>query len=98
MSESIYELISNAVIDGNLPKDFRLPKPDDEQKAMFADGALDGVGMYHMNVPEMTEDDRELMESAVRAASDANYEIADRLFGKLGERMQALFVIDERQA
>ena len=43
MSESIYELISNAVIDGNLPKDFRLPKPDDEQKAMFADGALDGI-------------------------------------------------------
>ena len=95
---SIYELIASAVVDGRLPRGFELPSlTNAENELRWADGALDGVGMFHMNRPELSDDDRALMEKAVRAAGDGDFDGADRLFAELGERVQALFVIDDLQ-
>ena len=92
---SIYELIASAVVDGRLPQGFELPSlTNAENELRWADGALDGVGMFHMNIPELSDEDRALMEKAVRAAGDGDFDRADRLFSELGGRVQALFVIE----
>lgn len=44
-SESLFKIISSAVVDGELPKDFSLPRiTKDENEIAWADG----VGMYHL--------------------------------------------------
>ena len=45
---SIYELIKNSIqSNGELPEDFRLP-PKDPNGVPWADGAIDGVSIYHL--------------------------------------------------
>ncbi|MBQ7703188.1 MAG: hypothetical protein IJT40_02315 [Firmicutes bacterium] len=95
---SIYEYISSHVVDGSLPQGFELPSlTQAPNEIRWADGALDGVSMYHMGIPEMGEEDRALMEEAVRIAGNGDYNRAEQLFTELGGRMQALFVIDDLQ-
>lgn len=97
--KSLYEVISSAVVDGELPQDFSLPKQSDgENEIIFADGALDGVGVYHMGHPEMSDEDKKLMSKAVKAAADGNIAKADKLFVELGEKSRALFAIDDLQS
>lgn len=96
---SLYQYISAAVVDGELPRGFSLPPlSDDENQLIWADGAMDGVGMYHMSVPELSEDNRELMHKAVGAAAKGKYIMADKLFSELGRNMHALSVIDALQS
>ena len=57
--DSLFEYISSAVVNGELPEDFSLPSmTDDENEVKWADGAMDGVTMYHMSIPEIGKDDR----------------------------------------
>lgn len=47
-SLSLFQQIAAAVDgDGQLPKNFSLPKEKTKNKLMFADGALDGIKLYH---------------------------------------------------
>ena len=96
---TLFEYISSAVVDGELPGDFSLPDlTDDENELKWADGALDGVTMYHMAIPEISKEDRVLISDAVRAASKRDYDLADSLFKMLGKHLQAIIVIDDLQA
>ena len=96
---TLFEYISSAVVDGELPGDFSLPDlADDENELKWADGALDGVTMYHMTIPEIGKGDRTLISDAVRAASKGDYDLADSLFKMLGKHLQAIIVIDDLQA
>jgi hypothetical protein len=96
---SLFEYISSAVVDGELPGDFSLPSlEDDENEIKWADGALDGVTMYHMSVREISKDDRTLIADAVRAASKKDLDLADALFEMLGRHLQAITVIDDLQS
>ena len=53
-SKSLYETISSAVVDGELPNDFSLPKnTDGKNEIAWADGAMDGVGIYHMGFSDI---------------------------------------------
>ena len=66
----LFEYISSAVVNGELPRDFSLPDlTDDKNELRWADGARDGVTMYHISIPEISKDDRTLISDAVRAAS-----------------------------
>lgn len=95
---SLFEYIASAVVDGKLPADFSLPKlHDDETMLLWADGALDGVSIYHMGGSELSKDDHILMSDAVRAASKKDFDLADQLFKMLGNHIQAIYVIDELQ-
>lgn len=97
-TKSLYEYISSAVIDGELPKDFNLPKlTDKEDKIAWADGALDGVGIYHMGYSEPSDESNALMEKAVRAAAAGSYDDADKLFGEIGNKLSAIGGIDSIQ-
>ncbi len=96
---SLFEYISSAVVDGELPKDFSLPSlTNDENELKWADGALDGVTMYHMTIPEICKDDRTLISDAIRAANNRDYDLADELFKMLGRHLQAIVVIDDLQS
>ena len=98
-SKSLYETISSAVVDGELPNDFSLPKnTDGKNEIAWADGAMDGVGIYHMGFSDMSEEDHDLMAEAVKAAAKGNYDSADALFVGLGKKTSAIFVIDPLQS
>ena len=48
---SLYQCICGAIQgNGTLPRDFSLPRPerDHPQALRFADGAYDGISLYHM--------------------------------------------------
>ena len=40
--------IAENCVEGELPRDFSLPQKTEKGKIQFADGAMDGIAMYHM--------------------------------------------------
>lgn len=96
--QSLLSCIEAAIVDGELPEDFSLPHqiPDDE--VAFADGAKDGIEMYHMPEAELSAELRACMEAGVLAASDHDYERADAFFAQVFSQTSALSIIDELQA
>lgn len=94
---SLYDLIREAAKDGTLPRNFSLPDIPDS-KIRFADGAMDGIGIYHMGAPEITDEIREGIKAAVDACSQRNVERAEELFLALSGKISAIRAIDELQA
>ena len=97
MNKSIYDIIKEALVDGKLPEDFELPKLHAEDEVIFADGALDGIMMYHMQPSEISDEDRELMIEAIKNASDHEFEIAEGLFHQLAKDNRALSIAQTLQ-
>lgn len=97
--QSLYEYIKTAIEPlnetGGLPK-FSLP-PDTSSSLPFADGAKDGIAMYHMGNPGSSDETRALMKDAVQTASEGKHKEAERLFAELGRSASALSLIDELQ-
>ena len=97
-STPLFKHISDAVVNGELPEDFSLPKlSDDNCVIAFADGAMDGIGIYHMQARELSESDLLLIAEAVQAANIRDFDKADELFLKLSETVNALYAIDAIQ-
>lgn len=96
-TKSLYNIICDAFEGGILPRDFSLP-PVSDAKIPFADGASDGIGIYHMGAPEITDEIREVIKSAVIAASDEDFKCAEELFKALSEKISAIRAIDELQS
>ena len=70
---SIYELIKNSIQNnGELPEDFKLP-PKDPNGVPWADGALDGVYIYHT---VGNEEDIEPLKNIVFQISEGKFEEA----------------------
>ena len=70
---SIYELIKNSIqANGELPEDFKLP-PKDPNGVPWADGALDGVCIYHL---VENEEDIEPLKNIVFQISEGKFEEA----------------------
>ena len=57
-NKSIYTDICEHIVDGEL-KDFQLRQNQSEKEFSWADGALDGVMLYHMGHAEVTDEDKE---------------------------------------
>lgn len=97
---SLFQYISRAVVEGELPKDFRLPQLMEEKNEIswrWADGALDGATIYHVRLPAPTDESLVLMEKAVRTAADRKYDTADEYFTELGKKLSAIGGIDAIQ-
>lgn len=100
----IYEYItdylnSQAVENGEihaLGKDFHLPKEKTNGLA-FADGAMDGISIYHMGAPKITEKDMEEIAAGIRLAADGEYGKADEAFASFCNRIRVVNFIDELQ-
>ncbi len=68
-AESIYENICRSRNDlCMLPSGYSLPREDasGQEKVRFADGAMDGIALYHMGVPDQ---DTSLLEQAISTAA-----------------------------
>ena len=77
---SIYELIKNSIQNnGELPENFKLP-PKDPNGVPWADGALDGVFMYHT---VGKEEDIEALKKIVFQISEGKFEEAQTNLDKL---------------
>ena len=51
---ALFQLIAEALTpEGTLPKDFSLPKEKAQNKLIFADGAMDGIKLYHTQPKEV---------------------------------------------
>ena len=88
---SLYNIIKAAVVDGKLPRDFSLPKPTN-QELPFADGAMDGIFMFHMEHTPMTEDDRTQMVKAVDCMNRADYKASDEELMEVCKKFESYFL------
>ena len=100
---SIMDVIVNATIpdkDGNdrhLPDGFRLPELEDEKLARFADGAIDGIFIYHTEHQTISDEARELLVKAMKAVGKGDREEAKKRFEELGTKARAISAIDDLQ-
>lgn len=77
---SIYELIKSSIqANGELPEDFKLP-PKDPNGVPWADGAMDGVYIYHT---VGNEEDIEPLKNIVFQISEGKFEEAETNLDKL---------------
>lgn len=100
---SLIDVIANAVIrdkdgkDFRLPEGFCLPELSDEHLAKFADGAIDGIYIYHTQHQPISDDAKKTMVSAMKAVGKGDREEAKMLFDELGQKARAISVIDDLQ-
>ena len=94
--KSIYELISDNIVNGKLNEDFVLPD-DSEGPVKFAAGAMDGMCVYHMQPYEMTAEDYIILEKSVAAVAKGDFEQTDTLWAQLGKSARAIQVVDQFQ-
>ena len=94
---SLFELIKSNLENGTLKKGFSLPSPQQENLPRFADGAMDGILIYHTKPYETEEADFELIGQALAAAGEGDRETTDRLFAELGAKVPAAQMVDAFQ-
>ena len=83
---------------GRLPEGFSLPEKNAEEGSIsWADGAQDGVLMYHTERRAMSPEEQSLMADAVWAVSTGEDEKADELFLQLSGLCPVLFYAEELQ-
>ena len=83
--------------DGQIERGFSLPKPDEDNGINFADGAIDGITLFHTNIPKLDAAGTKLMIKAIMFAAAGNTEDADSTFAELGKTFRAIGVIDDLQ-
>lgn len=92
---SLLETIRANIKDGELPGSFSLPKygeDNDPNKIRFADGAMDGIGIYHMGQPHITDEMRQIISDAFKHIDDT--EKAEQLMSGLLEKLVPIRAID----
>lgn len=97
--QSLYEYIKASAepfLEAHKEMDFSLPC-DEKSPVRFADGAYDGIAMYHMGASTMSDETKELMIKAVQTAANGDLEAAEKLFTELGKVERAIRFIDELQ-
>ncbi len=94
---SLYDHILKAMKDGMLEDDFSLPETEGDQEVSFADGAIDGITVYHMSPRPLDESGAGLMAEALQAAGEGRFREADAAFAKLGSSFRAISIIDDLQ-
>lgn len=100
---SLYEYISakaKPLLNGGDEMDFAISddfKDNESNGIPFADGAYDGIAVYHMGTQGLSDETRELMINALKIASAGDKEAAERAFTELGKSQRAIHVIDPLQ-
>ena len=99
MEKPIYELIKEAINeDGILSADFSLPKEDDGNKIRFADGAMDGIVMFHSKISSDTESEEyKQIINAIESANKGESENAKKMIHEFAVKGHMLPHIDDVQ-
>ncbi len=89
--QSIYEYMAENLRGDALPEDFSLPSETGTAGDLrWADGAMDGIYIYHTAHGDLPEDTKSRVRAAVEAASGGEYDAADRAFGALAADFRAI--------
>ncbi len=98
IEKSIFEYIrENLTESGMLPESFSLPSDEGEGKARFADGAMDGISIYHMGFSPLGDADNEELGKLVRLAADGKTKEAESGFEVFCRSNRAVKIIDALQ-
>ncbi len=99
METPIYELIKEAINeDGILSADFSLPKEDNGNKIRFADGAMDGIIMFHSQISSDTESEEyKQIISAIELANKGEGANAKAIIYEFAVKGHMLSHIDDVQ-
>jgi hypothetical protein len=97
MAKPIYELILENIEDGKLSRSFSLPREDGGTDLRFADGALDGITVFHTGKTEMNAAAKKLMLKALNTANRDDPVEAEKQFYELSKTCSAISVVDEFQ-
>ncbi|MDO5559256.1 MAG: hypothetical protein Q4F95_06610 [Oscillospiraceae bacterium] len=92
---SLLEYIKQNMKDGILPSEFSLPEEVKQNTASFADGALDGISLFHMGHTDVTEEDMKILDKVLHAVSEGNFEDGSQLLTGFSEKNSALKSIDQ---
>ncbi len=95
--KSLYEYILQGMQDGQLDRSFSLPRIEEENGISFADGAMDGITVYHMGRTQLDAAGTKLMIKALKYAAAGNTQDADSTFAELGNSFRAISIIDDLQ-
>ena len=85
MEQSLYEYISESIVDGRLPDDFCLPK-ETTMGVAVVDGFMEGVLEYH-RAPghQLTDEQKELVARGVEEVSSHNFYQAEEIWWQICE-------------
>ena len=83
--------------DGRLESSFSLPRLEEENEISFADGAIDGITLYHAGMPKIDAAGTKLMIKAIMHAAAGNAAETDSAFAELGRSFRAISIIDDLQ-
>ena len=94
--QSVFRYIVEHLQGDYLPDDFTLPRENKELE-VFDDGAVDGINIYHLERPVITEEDGDKILQAINAASEGEYDSAEEIFFYLGDKYRIINIIDDIQ-
>lgn len=100
---SLMDCVANAIVrdaDGNdnhLPDGFRLPELENENLSKFADGAIDGIYIYHTAHQPVSKEAKDVLAKAMKAVGKGDRAEAKALFEDLGTKARAVSIIDDLQ-
>lgn len=98
MEQSLSEYIANSRTDeGVLPEGFKLPERTKEDGIPFADGAMDGITIYHMGHTPLTAKEKKELGKLLELAGQGAEKEAEEGFVKFCEKHRALTIIDDMQ-
>lgn len=93
--KSIYETIKENIVNGELPRDFSLPSDKSENQVCFADGARDGIAVYHMGHAKMSNESMSKLNELMHNVSDGNFELGFAKLSDFAKDKLALNAIDD---
>jgi len=98
MGKSLCEFIATSrTADGMLPENFHLPAEENSEGPAFADGAMDGITMYHMAPAFLNSPDKKELGRLIELAATGAYGEAEDGFKAFCKEHRALLIIDDLQ-
>lgn len=98
MERSLLEYIATSRTDeGVLPSGFSLPEENPEEGVRFADGALDGITVYHMGHTPLSFSERQELGKLLDLAGSGSFNEAEEGFREFCKQHRAIAIIDDLQ-
>lgn len=94
-NESLYEIIRRSLVNGELPEEFSLSSDMPKTQLRFADGALDGIAIYHMGHADISKESIELLEELMHDVSDGKYDLGEQKLEEFASKNTAINAIDD---
>lgn len=93
----IFEYIQENLVNGELPRDFRLPFEVTKKNLPYADGAKDGIEFYHTYPSQIAEESLPFLDEMLHAASREDYDSGVDNLIRFAEKNSAIAVVEDFQ-